>query len=138
MADILANANDILIDQDGELAYLQDNTMWVYDASDAELLGATVIFNNTDLGVPDVDKVINFVDTDYVGAFTLSFTLDNTLIHTMTFSNQVTRSGAWQDFPLRKRKSFRKLQMTIIAETLGTKIYSLEIDFDVIRRRRYN
>lgn len=138
MADILANANDILIDQNGNLAYLQDAALWIYDGTDVTKVGANVIFNNTDLGVPEVDKLINFVDADYTGAFTLTFTLDGTSIHTMTFSNQATRDIVWQDFPLIKRKGFKKLQMTIVASTIGTKIYSLEIDFDVLRRRRYN
>lgn len=135
---ILENANEILINLSGELAYLQDTKLWIRDTSDSELVGATVEFNNSDLGVPDVDKMINFVDVDYEGAFTLTFTFDGTIIHTMTFADLETRGSEWQDFPLIKRKSFRKLQMTVVASVKSTKIYGIEIDFDIQRRRRYN
>ena len=71
MADILGNANDILVDLNGEINYLQDDTLWIYDNADSELIGAQVVFNNSDLGEPGIEKLINFVDvifksiTDY-------------------------------------------------------------------------
>jgi len=135
---ILEDANEVLINFDGELAYLQDTTLWIRDTSDTELVGATVEFNTSDLGVPDIDKLLNFVDVDYEGAFTLTFTLDGTSVHTMTMDDKAIRDVEWQDFPLSKRKAFRKLQMTIVASAKDTKIYSIEIDFDILRRRRYN
>ena len=135
---ILKDANEVLINFDGELAYLQDTMLWIRDDSDIELIGATVEFNNSDLGVPDIDKLINYADVDYEGAFTLTFKLDGVAIHTMDFIEKATRSSIWQDFPLVKRKAFRKLQMTIAASAKDTKIYGIEIDFDVLRRRRYN
>ena len=135
---ILEDANEILIDLDGEIAYLQGDALWVRDTSDEELVGATVEFNNSDLGVPDIDKLLNFADVDYEGAFTLTFEFDGTAIHTMTFADTASRSTKWQDFPLIKRKSFKKLKMVIIASAKDTKIYGIEIDFTVLRRRRYN
>lgn len=135
---ILEDANEILIDFNGEIAYLQGDALWIRDTSDAELIGATVEFNDSDLGVPDIDKLLNFADVDYEGAFTLTFEFDGTAIHTMTFADKVTRGVAWQDFPLIKRKGFRKLKMVIVASAKDTKIYSIEIDFTVLRRRRYN
>ena len=138
MADILGNANDILVDLNGEINYLQDDTLWIYDNADSELIGAQVVFNNSDLGEPGIEKLINFVDVDYVGAFNLSFYLDGTVIHTMEFSTKATRGTVWRDFPLAKRKAFQKLKLVITASAKTTKIYGLEIDFNVLRRRRYN
>lgn len=136
--DILATANEILIDLDGEIAYLEDDTLWVRDASDVTLVGCSIVFNNSDLGVPDIDKLINFVDVDYVGAFNLSFYLDGVGVHTAVFSNRATRATVWQSFPTAKRKAFQKLKLVITASDKDTKIYGIEIDFSVLRRRRYN
>lgn len=136
---ILENANEILIDLNGKLAYLQDGSLWIYSAGDSEEVGALVVFNNTDLGVPDVDKLINFVDVDYEGAFNLTFQFDGVTTHTFYFDDvSILRTQVWEDFPLSKRIGFRKLKMSITASDSNTKIYSIEIDFDVLRRRRYN
>ncbi len=138
MADILTNANDVLIDLNGELSYLQDDVLWIYDPTDTELVGASIIFNNSDLGEPTVEKLMNFADVDYIGAFNLTFYMDGTGIHTMEFGTKATRGTAWQDFPLTKRKAFQKLKLVITASAKTTKIYGLELDFSILRRRRYN
>lgn len=135
---ILETANEVLIDLDGEIAYLQDDTLWIRDTSDTTLVGCSVVFNDSDLGVPDVDKLINFADVDYVGAFNLSFYFDGTVVHTMEFSTRASRGTVWKDFPLSKRKAFQKLKLVITASNKNTKIYGIEIDFSVLRRRRYN
>jgi hypothetical protein len=135
---ILSTANEILIDLNGDIAYLQDDTLWIRDTDDTELLGSYVEFNDSDLGEPGIDKFINFVDVDYVGSFNLVFYFDETAIHTMEFSTKATRGTTWQDFPLAKRKAFQKLKIVITASAKATKIYGLEIDFQVLRRRRYN
>lgn len=138
MADILANANEILVDLNGNIAYLQDDKLWIKDTNDTELIGCSIVFNDSDLGEPGIEKLINFADVDYVGAFNLSFYFDGTVIHTMKFSTKATRGTVWRDFPLAKRKAFQKLKLVITASTKTTKIYGLEIDFNVLRRRRYN
>lgn len=136
---ILETANDILIDTDGNLNFLQDTSLWVYSAGDNTEIGATVIFNETDLQVPDVEKFINFVDVDYEGAFNLTFQLDGYNIHTFEFPDvSILRTRVWEDFPLTKRTAFRKLKMSISASDSNTKIYSIEVDFSILRRRRFN
>ena len=135
---ILADANDILIDLNGEITYLQDTKLWIRDITDITEIVATITFNNSDLGEPSAEKLMNYIDVDYVGAFSLLFKLDDTSIHTMTFSNLATRSTVWKSFPLNKRKPFQKIQLVITASTIGTKIYSLELDFELLRRRRFN
>ena len=138
MSSILASANDILIDLNGQAAYLQDFDLWVYDSSDPVTIGATIEFNNSDLGVPEADKLLNFVDVDYIGAFNLTFYLDGVARHTMVFNSSVTRTTKWLSYPLSKRKAFQKLKLVLTASEKTTKIYGIEIDFDIIRRRRYD
>lgn len=138
MGNILADANDILIDLNGNVSYLQDDKLWTYDASDSTILGASVVLNTSDLGVPDVDKLINFVDIDFIGNITIAFYFDGTLIHSITPISKVQRGTSWVFFPMSKRKPFQKLKLVITSSALTTKIYGIEIDFSVLRRRRYD
>jgi hypothetical protein len=135
---ILETANDILIDLDGELVFVQDTAIYGRDTTDTTEIGATVIFNNSDLGVPDIDKLINLIDVDYIGTFSIQFDLDGSTVHTANFPTKASRGTVYQDFPLAKRKAFQKLKMTINASDKTTKIYSIEIDFTILKRRRYN
>ena len=135
---ILTDANDILVDLSGEVTYLQDTKLWIRDETDATQITATVTFNNSDLGVPSAEKLMNYIDVDYIGTFSLVFKLDGTIIHTIAFANQATRNTVWKDFPISKRKPFQKIQLTINSSVIGTKIYGLELDFEILRRRRYN
>jgi len=138
MATILSTANDVLIDLNGEIAYLEDTKVWTYDATDTELIGAAVTFNDSDLGQPTLEKLINFADADYIGAFDLSFYYDGTFIHTMSFPTSAIRTTVDIDFPLVKRKAHTKIQIVATATAKTTKIYRLEVDFSLLKRRRYN
>ena len=138
MATILSTANDVLIDLNGEIAYLENSKVWTYDATDTELIGSQVTFNDSDLGQPTLEKLINFADADYIGAFDLSFYFDGTFSHTMSFPTSATRTTADIDFPLAKRKAMTKIKLIVTATAKITKIYGLEIDFSLLRRRRYN
>ena len=135
---ILEDANDILIDSSGKIAYLQDAKLWINDDTDVTKITATITFNNSDLGEPSAEKLINYMDVDYIGAFSISFKLDDVAIHTMSFSNLDTRGTVYQSYPLNKRKPFQKIQLAITANIIGTKIYGLELDFELLRRRRFN
>lgn len=135
---ILADAVDVLIDQNGEVSYLQDDKLYDYSLGDTTEVGGSVTFNNADLGEPGIEKLVNFVDVDYEGAFNLSFYGDGTLLHTMTFNDKSTRGTVWRDYPVNKRTPFQKLKLYISSSTNDTKIYSIEIDFSILRRRRYN
>jgi len=138
MATILADAVDILIDQAGHIAYLQTDILWEYDITDTTVVGGSITFNNSDLGYPDIDKLINFVDVDYEGAFDLSFYADGSLQKTLLFADKSTRGTVWRDYPLTTRKPFQKLKLYITSATADTKIYGIEIDFSILKRRRYN
>lgn len=135
---ILADAVDILIDQDGEVAYLQEDKLYEYDSTDTTVVGGSVTFNNTDLGEAGIEKLINYVDVDYEGSFVLSFYADGVAQAALTFSDKATRGTTWRDYPLASRKPFQKLKLYISSATSDTKIYGIEIDFSVLRRRRYN
>lgn len=135
---ILQDAVDILVDHNGEIAYLQTDALWEYDGTDTTVVGGSVTFNNSDLGEPSIEKLINYVDVDYEGSFSLTFYFDGSLIYTMSFSDKASRTTVWRDFPLQYRKVFQKLKLYITSATSDTKIYSIEIDFSVLKRRRYN
>ena len=135
---ILAEANDVLIDLNGELAYLTDSELYIRDTSDTTSVGAYIISGESDLGEPQIEKLLNFVDIDYIGAFNLTFYLDGLAVHTMSFTDAATRTTVWRDYPLSKRRPFQKLKLVIGASLPTTKIYGIEIDFSVLRRRRYN
>lgn len=135
---ILSVANDILVDFEGNLAYLTDDKLYTFDSSDELIVGASLTSNNSDLGEPGVDKLINFVDADYSGAFNITFYFDNSASYTMTFPNSASRTTKWTDFPLSKRRAFQKLKIMITTSTPNTIINGLEIDFSVMARRRYN
>lgn len=135
---ILADAVDVLVDHNGEIAYLQTDNLWEYYSADTTVVGGSITFNNSDLGEPSIEKLINSVDVDYEGSFSLTFYFDGTVIYTMTFTDKSTRGTVWRDFPLQYRKVFQKLKLYITSATNDTKIYSIEIDFSVLKRRRYN
>lgn len=138
MASILQDAVDILIDQNGNLAYLQDDALYEYYAADTTSAGGSVTFNNTDLGEASIEKIMNAVDVDYEGSFVLHFYADGVLQCSLTFADKATRGTVWRDYPLVNRKVFQKLKLYIASSTIDTKIYSIELDFSVLRRRRYN
>lgn len=138
MANILNDAVDILIDQNGNVAYLQEDTLWEYYSTDPTVVAGSVTFNNSDLGEPDVEKLINFVDVDYEGSFQLHFYADGALQHTTEFADKSTRGTTWRDYLLASRKAFQKIKLLITSVTPDTKIYGIEVDFSILRRRRYN
>lgn len=137
---ILAEANDILIDFDGQLAYLTSDKLYVYSSSDTNIVLSTWISPEMDLNEPSIDKLINFIDVDYIGAFTIQLEFDGIEDNTMSqyFSPVSVRTSVWRHFPLRGRIPFKKVKLTITSSTPGTIIYGIEIDFSVLRRRRYN
>lgn len=134
----LQDANSLLIDVDGNVAYLQDSALWEYDATDTTSVYGQVSYAENDLGEPSIDKLLNFVDVDYEGTFTLSILTDNITLTTLIFTDKATRGTVWRSIPLTDRKPFQKLEMWASSFTSDTKIYSIEIDFDVLKRRRYN
>ena len=137
MPTYLNNANDILIDLNGDRAYLEDNALWVKSTVDDNNPDAMIEFNKTDLGEPSIHKLINYIDLDYKGTFTLYFYFDNEgLIWSTTVTDHVARNTRWIYFPLVNRKSFQKLGIVIVANDADAKIYGIEIDFQILKRRR--
>ena len=75
---------------------------------------------------------------DYEGSFALHIFADGILQSSLIFADKSTRGTVWRDYPLVSRKAFQKLKLYLTSGTNDTKIYSIEIDFSVLRRRRYN
>lgn len=133
---ILANANEILIDSDGNIAYLTDDKLYVYDADDTEVVGGYIKHIETDLGEPSVDKHLNGIDIDYKGTVTVYIYVDGVNEHTFSLPNRATRGTAWVHYPLAGRVPFQKFYTHFVTATAGTTIYGFEIDFNVTQRRR--
>lgn len=138
MPTYLNNANDILIDLDGDRAYLEDNALWTHDILSAGNPDAAIEFNKTDLGEPSIDKLINYFDIDYTGAFTLYLYYDNASLawSSTMVDHSTSRSTEWICLPLVNRRAFQKMFLVIVANDANAKIYSIEIDFQVLKRRR--
>lgn len=135
---------EIIIDQDGKIAYLTPEELWVYDEGGADL-GIFGILSSgySDLGEPSVDKLLNYIDLDYIGQFNIFFeftSLDGQLGGTSSFTvPEKTTRGTYQLYiPLKERKAFQKLRYWFAEPIHGTKIYNMEIDFSILRRRRYS
>jgi len=135
MADV-SNANDILLDFDGKLAYVTDNDLYVYEQNNLELATGVLISSDSDLGEPSIDKLMNSIDVDYVGAFNLSLYFDGVYEVTLPLLLKATRGTVWLNIPLINRKPFQKFKYIIAEPAVNTKVYGLEIDFSILKRRR--
>lgn len=133
---ILANANEILVDSDGNIGYLSDDNLYVYDDTDTTEVAGYIRHNNTDLGEPSSDKHVNGIDVDYKGTITIFFYLDEAISHTYTLPTKAVRGTAWVHYPLGARIPFQKFYTHIQTVTPDTTIYGFEIDFNAISRRR--
>lgn len=136
--DILKDANEILIDFSGNVNYLTDDKLYIYDNTDTEVVGGLIKTGSSDMAEPTIDKLINFIDCDYVGSFKIVFTFDDIYIHTIELPYSSTRTTRWVSFPLSKRKALQKIQLAITSSVKDTIIYRIEVDFTVLKRRRYN
>lgn len=135
---VVVASKEILVDQDGNLAFLMADTLYSYGVVTTNPILASATLPKSDLGEPSVDKLINYIDADYVGSFTLVMADSAGLNHTITFPTSTIRSTQWVNFPLSLRKPFQKIQLTISSSTIGTIINGIEIDFSALQRRRYN
>lgn len=128
-----------LIDFDGNIAYLTPDKLYVYNVNTDDQGIEGILFSGaSDLGEPSIDKLLNFIDVDYIGQFMIYFTYDDPAGTTSSYllPAKSTRGTHWLYIPLTERRPFKKVKYAIIGPTHGTIIYGLEIDFSVLRRRR--
>lgn len=135
MADILVNANDILIDHNGQLAYLTDNSLYIYHLDTVDSIGGLIILNNSDLNEPHLDKLLNYIEVDYKGTIELYFYFDDQYVCKLTAPKATSRTTKLLYFPLRFRRPFQRLQIKMLSKDRSTIIYNLEVDFDVLPKR---
>jgi len=133
---ILASANEILVDFNGNRAYLTDDSLYVYDAADVNVVPGFIKHNNSDLGEPSLDKHINGLDVDYKGAFTLTMVFDDEGTYIFDVPNSATRTTKWMHYPVYLREPFQKLYTLLTTSTAGMTIYGLELDFNTVPRRK--
>jgi hypothetical protein len=136
MADILALANTILVDFDGNRAYLTDDKLYIYDSTNLEVVWSFIKHNDSDLGEPSIDKHLNGIDVDYVGDMSITVYLDNVYAWTFAIPYSATRTTVWMHYPITERLPFQKLFTSVVTATPGTKVYGIEIDFNTTKRRR--
>lgn len=135
MADILVNANDILIDHNGQLAYLTDNSLYIYHLDTVDSIGGLIVLNNSDLNEPHLDKLLNYIEVDYKGTIELYFYFDDQYVCRLTAPKATSRTTKLLYFPLRFRRPFQRLQIKMLSKDRSTIIYNLEVDFDVLPKR---
>lgn len=135
MADILVNANDILIDHNGQLAYLTDNSLYIYHLDTVDSIGGLIVLNNSDLNEPHLDKLLNYIEVDYKGTIELYFYFDDQYVCKLTAPKATSRTTKLLYFPLRFRRPFQRLQIKMLSKDRSTIIYNLEVDFDVLPKR---
>lgn len=133
---ILATANDLLVDFDGNIAYLTNDYLYTHDVTDTTETGGYVTTNNSDLGHEDVDKLVNFIDIDYIGTIQVLVYQDGTAIHLFEPPDKSTRGTKWLYMPLIKRKAFQKIEVKIGSSDPDAIVYGVVLDFSVLKRRR--
>lgn len=133
---ILANANDVLIDLNGNRAYLTDNKLYVHDSSDTTIVPSFLQTNESDLGEPAIDKLLNMFDIDYKGQLEIRIYQDGIHITTLTTTASNDRTTEYLYMPLASRRSFQKIQFVFYTERNDTVIYGIEIDFSILKRRK--
>lgn len=131
----LADANHILIDFDGHKAYLQDKSLWAYDTSDVLPLSATLLTNKSDLGQPSFDKIVNYYDMDYKGSGYIYFFIDGNLSSTAILDFNTSRVTKRFYISLDNRKPALKVQWQFLTSDPTTRIYGMEVDFDLLEKR---
>lgn len=132
---MLSLANDILIDLNGYRAYLTDDELYSY-GTDSLNPGSYVTTNNSDLGEPSVDKLLNYIDIDYVGStWSIQVFYDSGYEVTLEIPASVVRREKQIYIPLVNRKPFQKLKLKVINNSEIANLYGLEVDFDIIKRR---
>ena len=127
---------DILIDSNGEKAFLTSNKLYIYNSSDTTVPTSYIKTPETDLGEPEVDKYLNGFNLDYYGKFTITFYLDGIAQTALTSETATNRDLWWRDMALSTRKPFRKIHANISTTTLNSIFYGLELDIDTALRRR--
>lgn len=130
-----------LISFDGSVSYLTPSELYVYDPTDTTEITAVLRSGYSDLGEPSVDKLLNYIDLDYKGQFSILITFeseDGATYSTSSFllPEHIDRQTTWFRLPLAQRKAFKKMAYWFVEPTEGTIIYGMEIDFSVLRRRR--
>jgi len=133
---ILENANEILEDADGNVAYLTDDELYIYDATDVTQTAGYIKHAETDLGEPSLDKHVNYLDIDYKGIFLIYVYMDGVAEYTYILPFSADRTRQWIYLPLDARKPVKRVYLHYYTITADSVIYGTEIDFNVVQRRK--
>jgi len=136
--ELLTITNQILVDLEGNLAYLTNDKLYIYNSGDIFNSSGFITHHSSDLGEPSLDKQLNFIDVDWEGTLQILVYLDGAHKHTFILAGSAgIRSTAKLDFPLAKRKAFQKMYLKIQSSAHNSIIYSIELDINGIKRRVY-
>lgn len=136
---VLTNAQDILIDLDGQRAYLEVDALWTYASGDNAMPTAILRFNTSDLGEPGIDKLFNEFIFDYAGSWNLYVYDDNSSspIWSTTLTDHATRAVEKFYYPIANRRAFKKFYFILSTNDSDARLYGIEIDFQVLKQRSY-
>lgn len=129
------NVNDIFIDENGELVFLSDLKFYKYGTSITQVTG-NLESGDSDLGEPNIDKVVESITAQYKGAFTLGVYLDGTLQYALSFPYTSTRQTLTLFALPQYRIASEKIRFKIESTTNITEIYNLQLDYIILPRRR--
>lgn len=137
-ASYLNLINDIIYDAQGNITYLLDNGAVKYDSSDLTMVTAFIQTQMTDLGLPNTDKLGNYIDIDFKGALTIALITDGVVSSfNLSTATSTTRRSQKLFIPVNSRKPFKKVQFILVTSDSNTAIYRFYFDFLPLSRR-YN
>jgi hypothetical protein len=135
MQYILSTANDVLIDFDGNLAYLQNTALWTRDTNDTTVMHGYITTYESDLQQASMDKLLNYIDIDYIQDITIDVYCDGAKTQTLITTSSDSRTSERLYVYLHNRKAFKKIKLVFYTATAGAKLYGAELDITILKRR---
>ena len=131
-----SGAIQILVDLNGNTAYLTPQELYIYDSNSTDVIQGSLLTNESDLGEPTVDKLLNSIEIDFKGKVSIGVYLDGTYNCLLEAGPSSVRTTNFLYVPLIKRKAFQKVRLYFTTTTPGTVLYGTEIDFDILKKRK--
>lgn len=126
---------DMLINHDGNIAYLYNNKLYEYNISSTYNEGAYLVTNTSDLGEMSVDKLLNYIDLDFKGTIFVYINYDNNQFILLQRAESASRTIKRIFIPLSLRRPFMKIAIRLNTNDNTTQVYKFELDFGILKRR---
>ena len=130
--------SELFINLTGKIALLSTNTqnLYVEGTLVPSYYDGYLETNNSDLSEPNIDKLINYLEIDFQGRLDTLVYSDGNLLYTFNTDNASVRTTNFLHMPLSLRKAFQKIRLVFQTTTPNTKLYGVEVDFSILKKRR--